>query len=116
MRRLSLFMTVGMLAIAATSFAAQAKAKDAWVTGHIDRFDPVSKSVVVKQGTHELTFVLAGDAHVMQGKTSLQPSDLAADVGREVKVRYTMNAGTRLADRIEVSEVATPPAKSATKR
>ena len=78
----------------------------------IQHVDEVARSVVVKQGSHEMTFVLASDAHLLQGKKTLQTSDLAGDIGHHVKVRYTMNAGNKVADRIEVSESL--PAKSHT--
>ena len=107
---------LGILALAATTFAAPAKHPEAWPTGQIERVDTAANSVVVKQGTHEMTFVLAADAHVMQGKKVLQPADLAGDVGRQVKVRYTKNADTKLADRIEVSApAAKAPATTAKK-
>ncbi len=102
MRRLFSFTALGILTLAATTFAAPAKSREAWATGQIERVDSAANSVVVKQGTHEMTFVLASDAHVIQGKKMLQPADLAGDVGRQVKVRYTSSADTKLADRIEV--------------
>ena len=114
MRRPSLLIALGILALATTTFAAPAKPREAWATGKIERVDTAAKSVVVKQGTHEMTFVLADNAHVMQGKTMLQAADLASGVGRQAKVRYTTSAGTKLADRIEVSAVtpaATPKKK-----
>jgi hypothetical protein len=115
MRRLLPFTALGILVLSATTFAAPAKPREAWATGQIERVDTAANSVVVKQGTHEMTFVLASDAHVMQGKKVLQAADLAGDVGRQVKVRYTTNAGTKLADRIEVSaravEAPAPAAK-----
>ena len=50
--------TLGMLALAATSFAAPAKATEAWASGQLERDHPAAKSVVVKQGAHEMTFAL----------------------------------------------------------
>jgi hypothetical protein len=112
MRRTSLAATLGMLALAATSFAAPAKTSEAWAAGQLERVDPATKAVVVKQGSHEMTFTLKSDAHVMQGKKTLQASDLTSDVGHYVKVRYRMDGTTRVADRIEVAAApaATKPA------
>ena len=102
MRRPSLFTALGVLVVSGMASAAPAKAPEAWASGSLDRFDPSTQSVVVKQGTHEMTFVLASGAHVMQGKKVLQPNDLSGDVGRKVKVRYTATGGTKVADRVEV--------------
>jgi len=110
MRRLSMFAALGVLAVTATTYAAPAKPREAWASGKLDRFDATAKSVVVKQGAHEMTFTLAPDAHLMQGKKSLQPSDLTADIGRQVKIRYTSNGSTMVADRIEVT--GTTPAQA----
>ena len=104
MRRLSTFTALGILVVSGMAYAAPAKTQEAWASGNLDRFDSAAKSVVVKQGTHEMTFVLASDAHLMQGKTAIQPSDLSADVGKKIKVRYTANGGTKVADRIEIVE------------
>ena len=125
-------MTVlGMFVIAASAFAAQAPtaakpaakstapkpiapkpAPSAWATGKIQSFDANAKMLVVKQGSHEMSFVLTPTAQLLQGKKPLQPSDLTSDVGRNAKIRYSMSAGTRSADRIEISEPApAPPAK-----
>lgn len=112
MRRFSMAATLGMLALAATSFAAPAKPAEAWAAGQLERFDPATKAVVVKQGAHELTFTLKPDAHLMQGKKTLQASDLTSDIGHNVKVRYKMDGTTRMADRIEVTTTAPAATKS----
>ena len=57
-----------------------------------------------------MTFVLTATAQVVQGKKTLQPSDLTSDVGKNVKIRYTMTGGNRSADRVEISEPAPAPA------
>ena len=114
MHRSPLLAILGTLAFTATTFAAQTKPREAWATGQIQHVDEVARSVVVKQGSHEMTFVLASDAHLLQGKKTLQTSDLAGDIGHHVKVRYTISAGNKVADRIEVSETA--PAKSHTQK
>jgi len=110
--RTQLLTTVGILALCVSAFAAPPKARETWAAGQLERFDPSSKTVVVKQGTHEMTFVLASDARLMQGKTTLQANDLTTDVGRQVKVRYTKNASTLTADRIEIAAPA--PVKTST--
>jgi hypothetical protein len=102
-------MTLGMLAIASASFAAPARE---WAAGDLEKFDAAANSVVVKQGTHEMTFTLASDARLMEGKKALKPADLAGDIGRHVKIRYT-GTTTRVADRIELQSAT--PARAAKK-
>ena len=109
-------MTLGMLTIAAASHAAPAKAREAWAAGDLARFDATARSVVVKQGAHEMTFTLASDAHLMNGKTALQLTDLGGDIGRHVKVRYTMDGATRRADLIDVQGTPVSASKAATKQ
>jgi hypothetical protein len=94
------------MAFTASTFAAPAKPREAWATGQIDHVDQAARSIVVKQGSHDMTFVLAPNATILEGKKTLQTSDLAGDVGHHVKVRYTMNGDSKVADRIEVSEAA----------
>jgi len=112
MHRSSFVAIIGTLALTATVFAAPAKPKEEWASGQIERVDTAAKSVVVKQGTHEMTFVLASDAQLMAGKKTFQVADLANDVGRHVKVRYTAQSGTNTANRLEIVEAT--PAKAAT--
>jgi hypothetical protein len=114
--RLFSLATVGFLALAATAGASTpaakpaAPAKPAWASGHLGSVDTATKSVVVKQGKHEMTFQLAPDATVTMGKTTIQAADLATDIGKPVKVRYTVNGASKLADRVEITEAAKPAA------
>lgn len=100
------FLAVLMLTAATTAFAAPAKAHEAWGAGTIDKVDTAARSIVVKQGAHQMTFAVAQNAQVLEGKTSRSFADLSQDVGHPVKVRYTMDKGTRLADRVEVTSRA----------
>ena len=123
MRRLLSFTVAGLLAASLPALAQTAKpsttAKNAapakpsatWANGKLESVGADGKSIVIKQGTHEMTFALASDAKLMQGKKTLQASDLTNDVGRNVKIQYTTQAGTHTATRVEVSE----PAKSGKK-
>lgn len=113
MRRLSLFMVLGILAIAATAFAAPAKPYEAWASGQLERVDTTAKSVIVKQGMHEMTFVLGSAVQLTEGKKALQKAELPQAVGHHVKVRYTITDGAKVADRIDVSDtprMSAPPA------
>lgn len=108
--RLFSLATVGFLALASIAGAATPAAKPAWASGHLGSVDTAAHSVVVKQGKHEMTFQLAPDATVTQGKTTIQANDLSSDIGKPVKVRYTLNGATKLADRLEVADAAKPAA------
>jgi hypothetical protein len=116
MRRPSLFTALGVLVVSGMASAAPAKAPEAWASGSLDRFDPSTQSVVVKQGTHEMTFVLAADAHLTQGKKSVTPAELGSEVGHTVKVRYTTSGTQRIADRVEVADATPAPTKTAAKK
>ena len=121
MRRSPVALILVSFAVIATTFASAAKisaqakstppAKTAaanpheeWAAGKIERFDASANTVVVKQGSHEMTFVLAPDAHVMLGKKAGQPADLANDTGKQARVRYTTQSDKKVADRIEITE------------
>lgn len=116
MLRTPILATVGLLALVTTTFAGPAKPHEAWASGRIERVDTTAKSLVVMQGSHEMTFVLAGDAHLMQGKKAVAPADLGGDVGRLVKVRYTTSGSQRIADRVEIGEATPTAATSAAKK
>jgi hypothetical protein len=113
MRTFSLTSALGILALAATTAAAAPAEKEAWATGHLGSVDTSARSVVVKQGTHEMTFSLASDATLTQGATTIQLADLAADAGKPVKIRYTINGTTKVADRVQVTPAAAKPAAKA---
>ena len=112
MRRTSFVSILGILLIATTSYAAPAKTREVWASGSLGRLDATTKSVVVNQGKHEMTFVLGPDTKLLEGKKVLQQSDLSSDIGRRVKVRYTVKGTSKIADRIEI-EQAMPMAKTA---
>jgi hypothetical protein len=108
--RLFSLATVGFLALAATAGASTPAAKPAWASGHLGSVDTAAHSVVVKQGKHEMTFQLAPDATVTMGKTTIQAADLSSDIGKPVKIRYTINGANKVADRVEVTDAAKPAA------
>jgi len=114
--RLFSLATVGFLALAATAGASTPAAKASWATGHLGSVDTAAHSVVVKQGKHEMTFQLSPDATVTMGKTTIQAGDLSSDIGKPVKVRYTVNGTTKVADRVEVTEAAAKPAPAPKKK
>lgn len=120
MRRSSVVAILGSLAVIATTFAlpakisaqaktapaktAAAKPHEEWAAGKIERFDASANTVVMKQGNHEMTFVLAPDTHVMLGKKAGQTADLAGDTGKQARIRYTTQSDKKIADRVEIQE------------
>ena len=116
MFRTPILATVGLLALATTTIAGPAKAHEVWASGRIERVDTAAKSLVVMQGTHEMTFVLAADAHLTQGKKAVTPAELGGDVGRMAKVRYTTSGSQRIADRVEIAEATPAAATTAAKK
>ena len=77
---------------------------ETWASGRLARVDTSARSVIVSQGAHQMTFVLGTNAQMTLGKQSLDTNALAGDVGRPVRVRYTLNKGSRVADRVQISE------------
>ena len=116
MRMQSITTAFGILALAATTAMAAPAKKEAWATGHLGSVDTSARSVVVKQGKHEMTFNLSPDATLTQGATTIQLNDLAGDAGTPVKIRYTMTGTTKLADKVEVGAPAAKPAATAKKK
>ena len=102
MTRTPLLTAVTLFALAGAAFAGPAP-HEMWASGKIARVDGAARSVVVSQGKHEMTFVLSPKAQLMQGKKSLSATDLNADVGRAVKVRYSISAGSKVADRMVIA-------------
>jgi len=121
MRRSTVITILSSLAVIAATFAtpakisaqakpappaktAAAKPHEEWAAGKIERFDASANTVVLKQGSHEMTFALAPDAHVMLGKKAGQTADLANDSGKQARIRYTTQSDRKVADRIEIAE------------
>ena len=71
MRRSPLLAIAGALVAATTAFAGPAKSPAAWASGQIEGYDASASSVVLKQGSHEMTFVLAQDAQVTVGSKAM---------------------------------------------
>ena len=106
--------------VAALAFATLASAApvphEAWASGHLARVDASAKSVVVTQGKHEMTFVLGSKVQLTSGHQSIDTAALARDIGRPVRIRYTLSNGTKVADQIQVSPgraTVAPPAQTA---
>ncbi len=107
LRRIALIALLP-LALSATTFAAPAakakRAPEKWATGQVERYDASTKTLVLKQGTHEMTFLLASQAKVTEGKKTLASADLGGLAGHEAKVRYTSQGDSRQANHVQVIE------------
>lgn len=106
MRRIALLAFVGLSGLSAAASAAPATHPAAWASGRIERFDAGTRTLVLVQGKHDMTFTLAPDARILQGKQTLPTTDLGNDVGRPVRVQYTMTGATRTAQRVQVRDAA----------
>jgi hypothetical protein len=101
MRRTFIALLV-ILILAAGAFVASAAWPVIWSVGEIKTFDPTVRSLVLKQGLHQMTFALSPNASIVDGLVPLRPADLLKNVGRRVKVRYAIVNEVRVADRVEI--------------
>ncbi len=101
--------TLAAIGLAATTFAAPARpAKSTtpaarWASGQVERFDQAAGTLVLKQGSHEMTFTLAKDARLTEGRKSIAQSDLGAAVGHKARVHYTTEGAQKTAHAVEVT-------------
>lgn len=75
----------------------------ATMSGTIQKFDPATGTLTLKEGSQEVSFVLASDATIREGSTTLAAADLAKAVGRHARVRYTGSGAARTAEQVIVS-------------
>jgi hypothetical protein len=108
---------IGVLAIcvAATAFAAPAQggrntgtaskasaAATHSVAGKLEKYDPSANSIVVNTGKGTETLTLASDSSIRMGAARLNPADLTAHAGAQVKVRYSEANGQRTVQTIQL--------------
>lgn len=92
---------------------ASAKVHSAWASGTLEKFDPAAHTLVLKHDGKDQTYTLGDAASIMNGKQKAAAADLAANIGKAVKVEYAMNNGART---VSVVEIAGAPAHPATKK
>lgn len=80
---------------------AQATAENA-VVGTLSGYDAKTRVLTVKVGKDLQAFVLADKASVHLGSRVLPDSEIAAQVGRKVKVRFVTSGGKRIAQTVMV--------------
>jgi anti-sigma factor RsiW len=93
-----------MFAVLGTAVPATAQPRvvTLWASGRIARFDPVAHLLVIKQGTHEMTFTVRGETRLEQGVQTQPPAELTHDVGRDVRISYVLISGARIARRVVI--------------
>lgn len=101
-----LLATIGFLAMSGAAFAGPAGQVESWASGQIARVDAAAHTVVITQGTHEMTYQLASGAVILVGGHAQPSPNLNADIGRTVRVRYSTTGTKRIADRLEISAPA----------
>lgn len=87
--------------------SAQPLPTELWAGGVIVKVDTAARTVDVRQGEHQQTYVIAAEAEVKDGKTSLQATDLSGSVGQQVRIKYTVNGDARTANRVNLLGVPT---------
>lgn len=75
----------------------------ATMSGTIQKFDPATGTLTLKEGTQEVSFVLASSAKIREGSMTLAAEDLVKAVGKQARIRYTGSGSTRTAEQIIVS-------------
>lgn len=88
----------------AAAAAGPAKKGDhmATITGTIEKFDPATGTLTLKEGNQEVNFVLASNATIREGSTTLAAADLGRAVGKRARVRYTGSGTTRTTEQVFV--------------
>lgn len=99
-----LLALVTSLALAGSAAAQPAtsglQGQPGWAGGTIVSTDAAARTITVKQGADEQTYVLAADAEVLAGKKAATAADLAGGVGQRVTIKYALDGTTRTASRV----------------
>ena len=118
-----LLLVGGLLVIGTVAQAAPQKVKAAaqktemtWASGTLEKFDAVSRSLVVKHAGKDMTFTLGEQAGVMHGRKKGTVPELAAAIGKTVKVEYSTANGTNTVSLVEISAGAERPVKGAARK
>ena len=90
------------LATVVGSASAQPLPTELWAGGVIVKVDTAARTVDVRQGDHQQTYVIAADAEVKDGKKAVQTADLAGSVGQQVRLKYTAAGDARTATRVNL--------------
>jgi hypothetical protein len=99
------------LALAATSYAAPAKAKSHALVGTLQKVDGQALTVQTTKGTETVKLVSSSKIH--RGASTIQADSLSSYAGQRVKVRYVENNGEKQAQNVTVPSA--PKASSSNK-
>ncbi len=119
----SILLVGGLLVTGTAAQAAPQKARTAahktemtWASGTLEKFDPVSRALVVKRAGKDMTFTLGEQAGVMHGKKKGTLPELAAAIGKTVKVEYSTANGANTVSLVEISAGAERPTKGVARK
>lgn len=98
----TLVLSALALVTLAGSAAAQPLPTEIWAGGVIVNVDSTARTVAVRQGASEQTYVLTADAEVRDGKKVIAATDLAATVGQQVRLKYVEAGTTRTASKVNL--------------
>jgi hypothetical protein len=97
---------IAVLGLAAPAAAQRPPQVTLWASGRIARFDPTAHLLVITQGTHRMTFTVQAETRLERGRQPQPPAELAADIGRDVRISYITISGARVARRVVIVYVA----------
>jgi hypothetical protein len=89
------------------SASAQPLPSELWAGGVIVKVDTAARTVDVRQGDHQQTYVIAPEAEVKAGKKTVAATDVSASVGQQVRLKYTAAGDARTASRVTLLGVPT---------
>jgi hypothetical protein len=99
-RLLALVTTFALVGSAAAQPSKGLQGQPGWAGGTIVKADAATRTITVKQGIDEQTYVLAADAELTAGKKSVPAADLATAVGQRVTIKYVVDGTTRTASKV----------------
>ena len=97
--RTFILSVLGLVALAGSA-SAQPLPTELWAGGVIVKVDTTARTVDVRQGEHQQTYVIAADADVKDGKNAIAATDLGGSIGQQVRLKYTAAGETRTASRV----------------
>lgn len=113
---LALIATLGLVGSAAAQTpAAGIQGQPGWAGGTIVKADAAARTITVKQGLDEQTYVLAADAAVVAGKKAVAATELASSIGQRVTIKYALDGTTRTASKVTLLGAAKGEATATTK-
>ena len=101
-----MFAAIVVLGLSAPAAAQQPRVVTLWASGRIARFDPGAHILVISQGTHQMTFSVRPETRLERGRVRQPPTELAEEIGRDVRISYVTVSGSRVARRVVIVYVS----------